>query len=217
MAAKKLTKEERAKCTTTTPMFRVSYPHLFKAHAIKPKDEPKFSITMLFPKKSDLSIIQKVIRNAKNVYFGSKENWPDDLESPVVDGDDPKFADKEGYKGHWVIKATTKADSKPGLVDRNAEPIIDQADFYPGCYAIANINAFAWEYGGKEGISFALNHVQKVKDGKPIGGRAPVESVFAPIEGDDDDTDANDDEDDFKPKKKKAKRPVEDDEDESFF
>ena len=182
-----------------TPEFRVSYPHVFKAQAIKPTDKPKFSVTMLFPKNSDLSSLKEAMKQAKIAEFGSKENWPDDLESPVVDGDNPKHADKEGYKGHWVIKASTNEDQRPGVVDENVQPIVDQAKFYPGCYARAYIYAYVWEYMGKQGVGFILDHVQKLRDGKSFGGKKPAEQVFSPVgTGDSGDFEDDTEEMDFK-------------------
>lgn len=181
-----------------TPKFRVSYPHVFKAQAVKPTDKPKYSITMLFPKDKELMgttvdgkpvSLKDVIRNAKIAEFGSKENWPEGLESPVINGDDPKYADKEGYKGHWVIKASTNEDQKPGVVDEEMVPITDQAKFYPGCYARAFVYAYVWEYMGKQGVGFILDHVQKLGDGKSFGGKKPVEQVFSPVGAGDDDGD----------------------------
>lgn len=164
-----------------TPIFRVSYPHVFKAQAPNPKDTPKFSITMLFPKTTDLSGVKNAIKQAKIAKWGSKENWPEDLESPVGDGDDAKYEGKEGYVGHWVIKATTSADHKPGVVDENVEPILEQSEFYAGCYARASIFACTWEYMKKEGVMFILDHVQKMDDGKPLGSKKSADQVFAPV------------------------------------
>lgn len=183
-------------CRMITPEFRVSHPHVFKAQAPKPTDRKKFSITMLFPKNVDLLgqtcdgkpiKLQDIIRNAKLVHYGPKENWPEDLESPVNDGDGKAGIDKktgkrkEGYAGHWVIKATTNEDQRPGIVDENAVPITDQAKFYPGCYARAYIYARRWEYMGKEGVQFILDHVQKTRDGKSFGGKKPIDQVFGPV------------------------------------
>lgn len=190
-------KENELPCRMITPEFRVSYPHMFKAQAPKAGDKPKYSITMLVPKNSDLTgstlngaaiKLPTLIVNAKNVEFGQKENWPKDLESPVIDGDLPKFADKEGYKGHWVIKATSMEDAKPGLVDANMVPITDQSKFYPGCYARAYVFARVWYYPDKnkpmkKGVQFILDHVQKTRDGQSFGGKKPVEQVFQPIGG----------------------------------
>lgn len=180
-----------------TPTFRAAFPHVFKAQAPKGTDKLKYSVTMLFPKDADLTCttlpngegavqklkLQTLIKNAKLNMYGSEENWPDDIQSPVTDGDDPKHADKQGYKGHWVIKATCSEDQKPSVVARDGTPIIDQADFYPGCYARAYVYARVWEYMGKTGVQFILDHVQKVKDGPSFGGKKPVEQVFGPMAG----------------------------------
>lgn len=201
MVAVKINKKKinRDKCRVLTPEFRVSYPHVFKAQAPKPGDKLKYSITMLFPKDSDLSGLKEAIKQAKIAAFGAKENWPDDLQSPVTDGDNPKHADKEGYKGHWVIKASSNEDQKPGVVDENVEPILEQSKFYPGCYARAYVLATNWEYMGKQGIMFILDHVQKMKDGKAFGGKKPADQVFSPINaGESEDFEEDSEEADFR-------------------
>lgn len=204
-AKKQTSKVDKDLSRIITPKFRVSYPHVFKPQAAKPGDDLKYSITMLFPKDKDLMgqtvdgkprSIKEVLKNAKVATFGSKENWPEDLISPVTDGDNPKFADKEGYKGHWIIKASSNEDQKPGLVDNENIPITEVSDFYPGCYARAYIFAYTWEYMGKQGVSFILDHVQKLADGKSFGGKKPVEQVFSPISSEEDDHDTDDGDDD---------------------
>jgi Protein of unknown function (DUF2815) len=189
-------KAEKDLCRIITPEFRVSFPHVFKPQAPKPKDTPKYSITMLFPKGVELKgtspdgeprTLKEVMRNAKVAAFGpDKDEWPE-LESPVNDGDDPKYADKEGYKGHWVIKASTSQDQKPSVVDREMNVITDPAELYPGCYARAYVFARDWEYMGKKGIQFILDHVQKTREGKSFGGKKPVEQVFKPLPANEDD------------------------------
>lgn len=206
-------------CRLITPEFRLSYPHLAKAHAPKEGDKPKFSVTMLFPKDSDLMgqyiagydeesgqpklkprSLKKVIANAKIVEFGSLDDVPDDLESPVTDGDDPKHADKEGYAGHWVIKASTSEDQRPGTVDENGKPIpIEQLvqKLYPGCWARAYVYAYVYFYPSrqkpmKKGVSFILDHVQKLRDDKSFGGKKPVDQVFGPAPGRDGDEEGED-------------------------
>lgn len=191
-------KNDKDLCRLITPVFRVSYPHVFKPQAPKKGDKLKFSVTMLFPKDSDLMgqspdgkprSLKDVIRNAKIAEFGPKEDWPEGLESPVIDGDKPKFADKEGYKGHWVIKATTSEDQRPSVVGPDMTPLTEPSEFYPGCYARAYVYAYVWEYMGKQGVGFILDHVQKMRDGKSFGGKKPVEQVFSPVAASDDDED----------------------------
>lgn len=203
MAAAKGPKVDKDLSRMITPKFRVSYPHVFKAQAPKPTDKPKFSITMLFPKDKALTgqtvdgkprTLSEVIKNAKIAEFGpNKTDWPENLESPVVDGDDPKHKDKEGYKGHWVIKATTNEDQRPSVVDEEMIPITDQAKFYPGCYARAYVYARVWEYMNKQGVQFILDHVQKLGDGPSFGGKKPVDQVFSPMGTGAPDEDSGDD------------------------
>lgn len=197
-------------CRIITPEFRVSYPHVFKPQAPKGQGKPKFSITMLFPKKGKDIIgsspdgeergIKECIRAAKTAKFGPKENWPKGLLSPVADGDDPKYEGKLGYAGCWVMKATSQEDQPPTIVGPTADDykklitLTKPSELYPGCYARAFI--FAYYYNNvNEGIGFILDHVQKLRDGKAFGGKRPAEEVFSPIEASDDDAEEVKDED----------------------
>lgn len=202
MINKKLTKEEKDLCRLITPEFRVSYPHIFVAQSPKPADKKKFSIQMLFDKTKTLQgssrdgkprTLQEVIKNAKILAFGpDKKSWPKDLRSPVLDGDDPKYADKVGYKGCWVIKATANEDSRPSAVGPDMTPITEASEFYPGCYARAYIFSRVYDYMGNQGVHFILDHVQKTRDGQSFGGKKPIEQVFSPVQdislSDEDDT-----------------------------
>lgn len=186
------------KCRIITPVFRASYPHVFKAAQVNGKGEPKYSITMLFKKSQDISAIRKAIKYAKIAKFGPDESdWPEELDNPIKDGDGKKFRDKEGYKGHWVIKAISNEASKPGVVDVDPEvPLTSASDFYPGVFARAQVFARCWEFSGKEGIHFILDHVQKVRDGKNLSGKKAASEVFTPITADEDEDDTGSGEDD---------------------
>ena len=204
--AKKKTKIDKDLCRMITPEFRVSYPHVFKAQAPKPNDTPKYSITMLFPKDQDLMglapdgttkrSLKRIIKNAKVAEWGEdKEEWPDEIESPVNDGDSKKHAEKDGYEGHWAIKATSSEDQRPTVVGPDMTELTQTADLYPGCYARAFVFARVWEYMGKTGVHFIVDHVQKLRDGKPFGGKIPVDQVFSPVESEEDGGDGEDGED----------------------
>lgn len=180
----KASKSDKEACRVLTPEFRVSYPHVFKPQGMQNKKDSakKYSITMLFPKDADLSTIKNAMKQAKIQKYGADPKaWPKGLESPVTDGDSPKNADKEGYAGHWAIKASSSEDQKPGVVDQNVEPIIDQASFYPGCFARASLLAYIWDNEFGQGVGFILDHVQKMRDGKSFGGKPQADQVFTPV------------------------------------
>lgn len=162
-----------------TPKFRVSYPHVFKAQSMEDGGKKKFSVTMLFDKDEDLTLIKEAIKNAKIAEFGpNKADWPKNLESPVNDGDDEKYEDKEGYAGHYIIKASTNEDQRPGVFDEDLSPITDASNFYPGCYARAQVYAYVWTFGKKQGVGFILDNVQKLEDGESFSSRMSAEEAF---------------------------------------
>jgi hypothetical protein len=56
-------------------------------------------------------------------------------------------------------------------VDERVQDIIDQDEFYSGCYARATVEAYAWEHPtGGTGVSFALHNIQRLKHGDRLGG-----------------------------------------------
>lgn len=175
-----------------TPVARASYAHIFKPTTFKKKTS--YSITLLFPKKgTDMAPLIKAKNTALREKFGSdKAKWPDNLDNPIRDGDKPKFADKEGYKGHWAVKASATEEYKPGVYDKDGEEIIDGRGLVSGDYVRAQIYAIAWGEGGEDnnGASFLLDGVQLVKKGKPLSARGELK--FDPVAGGDDDEDSDD-------------------------
>lgn len=181
-----------------TPTCRLSHPHLFKPTAIeKGSDDLRYSCELLFDKKTtDVSALQKPIKAAIMDKWGNaKADWPEPLIIPIKDGDKPRLNKrtkkrevKEEHKGMWVVRASMKAEfGKPQLVGRNpAEPIEDASELYPGCFVRVALKAFAYEFADKNGVSFNLDAVQFVKDGKPLSGRKDAKDIFGVVETEDD-------------------------------
>lgn len=182
MAKKKM---DISKKKVLTPKFRVSYPHLFEAHAFKDQ-EAKYSLTMLFDRATDLKELKRAVHNAIAEKYGpDKSDWPE-LRLPFRNGDKKK--DQEGYEGKIFVRATSK--KKPGVIDQKKNRIEDEEGLYAGCYARATLIAFCYENSGNEGVSFALQNVQKVGDGKAFSGRKAAEDEFDEVE-DESDSESN--------------------------
>lgn len=168
-----------------TPKFRVSFPFVFRPQ--KPfagsTSEPKFSVVMLFEAGADLTLLKNAAAEAVMAKWGADNTkWPTNLRTPFRDQGEKKY---EGYvAGSIFVTATSK--QKPGLVDLNVQPIIDESQFYAGCWAIAAIRAFVYDTAGNNGVSFGLQHIQKQADGDPLGGRTKPEEHFEPVKGADD-------------------------------
>ena len=166
-----------------TPKFRVSFPNVFRpGKVMQVGAEPKYNVTMLFESGADLSALRKAAQEAVEEEWGpDKTKWPKNMRNPFRDQGEKEF---EGYvKGAKFINATSK--QRPGLVDSKVQDIIDEKDFYPGCYARATVRAFAYDQAGNRGVAFGLQNIQKLADGEPLGGRTKPQEDFEPMLEDD--------------------------------
>lgn len=170
-----------------TGKVRLSYLHVFKPSAAPGSTEEKYSASIIIPKK-DKETIAKINAAIKAAQDAGKDklSGKGKLKLPLRDGDEEKD-DDEDYAGSYFLNATSK--TKPGLVDKSLDPIMDQDDLYSGCYGRVSINFYAFNTNGNRGIACGLNNIQKLADGEPLGGgRSKPEDDFDAVEaGEDDD------------------------------
>lgn len=221
-------KNDVAQKKLVTPKFRVSFPHVFEPKGFEGQ-KPVYSVTMLFPGDIDLKAADKngvsfmsAARFAAEEKFGPIADWAPRFKGkfkwPWRDGED--FPELDGYKDSIFIRATSK--TQPFIYDQRRDPVQHPEDFYAGCYARAQIIAFAYETAGNHGVSFALQMLQKVSEGEPFTGRDKPEDVFDVIEEEENDgvfeerpkkkTSAYDDEDAYEAPRKKRPTAYDDDE-----
>lgn len=167
-----------------TGKVRLSYVHVFEPYSQDNDSDAKYSCVLLIPKrdKQTLAKIDEAIAAAaeagKNTKFGG--TIPRQLVTILHDGDEEADLERNPeYEGHMYMSVASK--TKPGIVDQDVNPILDSTEVYSGCYARVSINAFAYNYKGKKGISFGLNHIQKLADGDFLGGRSRAEDDFEPF------------------------------------
>lgn len=172
-----------------TGKVRLSYAHLFTPQ-IDDDGQAKYTVVLLIPKSDKVTLkkINSAIEAAKEKGKATKFNGkiPPNVALTLKDGDEDADLERNPeYEGHMYMSVTSK--TKPGLVDRDLNPILEQTEIYSGCYARVSINAFPYNYKGKKGISFGLNHVQKLADGEPLGGMSRAEDDFDALDDEDDD------------------------------
>jgi hypothetical protein len=173
-----------------TPKFRVSFPNVFKARLNDQNGQMEFGVMAIFPAGADLTALKKAAQEAIVEKWGSdQKKWPKNLRSPFRKCEEKEY---ENDAGKMVlppgmepggIYLNLKSRQKPGLVDANVQDIIDEKEFYAGCYARATVYAHAYEVKGNTGVSFWLQNVQKVGEGDPLGSRTKAQDDFAPISG----------------------------------
>ena len=167
-----------------TPKFRVSYPNVFKPKLNELSGKEEFSLVALFEAGEDLSKLQAAVKAAIVKKWGSDSSkHPKNLRTPFRDQSD---REKDGKlpAGHTAgaIFINLKSQDRPGVVDASVQPILDEKEFYAGCYARASVNAYAYDMKGNKGVAFGLGNVQKMGDGDPLGGRTTAEMDFGPVE-----------------------------------
>lgn len=174
-------KEETTSTKVITGLVRLSYLHVWEPSAIDEGQEKKYSASLIIP-KSDTATLKKIndaidaAKEAGKAKFGGKV--PAKLKLPLRDGDLERPED-EAYANSYFLNANAK--TKPGIVDKNAAPVMDQDQVYSGCYGRASITFYAFDTKGNKGIACGLNHIMKMKDGDPLGGRSTAESDFADV------------------------------------
>lgn len=198
MAKQRLKSEDVKK---QTPEFRVGWPNVFEAVKVNPTDKTaKYGVMAIFQvaesekskaagtKVVTLDDLKELCRNVAIEKFGAdRTKWPE-LKFPFRDGaKETSYKDKDGF-GPGTIFVSLQSVSKPGIVesfagpDGRPAPLAAQSDFYPGCYARAEVNAYYWEFMGKKGVSLGLQNLQKLRDGERFGGRGNAADAFAPID-----------------------------------
>lgn len=165
-------------CKVITGQVRLSYAHLLEPVAIEEGADKKYSVALIIPKSDTKTInaIKKAVEAAKEL---GKTKWggkiPARLKLPLRDGDEERPED-ETYANAYFINASAK--TKPGIVDKDLNPIMSADEVYSGMYARASVNFYPFDVSGNKGIACGLNNIQKLKDGDPLSGRSRAEDDF---------------------------------------
>ena len=182
---------EKKKTGVITPQFRLSYPHLFTPQTNKLSGKEEYTCTALFAKGADLAVLKEAAKQATIDKWGpDPKKWPKNLRTPFRDQGDMEKELDDGTKvmptgcEKGAVYLRMKAYKQPGIVDQKRQPILAEDDLYPGCWARASVNAYAYEQAGNCGISFWLNNLQKCKDDAPFSGRPKAEDEFSAIADD---------------------------------
>ncbi len=173
-----------------TGKVRLSYAHLFEPFTNIEGAEARYSCVLLISKSDKATIAsirkaqQAALEAGKARLFEGKipNNWKDTLR----DGDTEADLDRNPeYAGTMFMAVNSR--TRPGVVNEAVQPILDSTEVYSGCYVRASINCFPFSVSGNKGVSFGLNHIQKLSDGDFLGGRSKAEDDFDAASDDDDD------------------------------
>lgn len=176
--------ENKTNTKVITGKVRFSYCNVWEPKSIE-GSTPKYSVSLIIPKSDTktLADIKAAIEQAKKdsiSKFGGKV--PANLKLPLRDGDVDR-PDDEAYANSYFVNANST--TKPGIVDKNVKPILDQSEVYSGCYGRASIVFYGFNQNGNRGIACGLQNLQKLFDGEALGGRNRADEDFTAFEDED--------------------------------
>lgn len=163
-----------------TGKVRFSYANVFEPTAMQDGQTPKYNVSIIISKSDTKTVeaIKKAIEAAKEAgkskIADKNGKIPVNLKTPLRDGDEER-PDDPVYENSYFINANS--ERKPGIVDRDLNPIMSRDDFYSGCYGRASINFYAFNVNSK-GIACGLNNLQKLEDGERLAGGSSAEEDF---------------------------------------
>jgi hypothetical protein len=168
-----------------TPEGILSFPALFtpRAGPNESKEDAKYSASLVFAPGTDLSGLKKAVMAALVKEFESAEKAAKIVREGSVRLPFRTDVEEKGYEeGSTFVNARSK--QRPGVVsnykgtDGKPIPITDEEQIYPGAIVRASLTAFYYNVNGNKGVSFALNNVQKLRDGERLDGRRKAEDEF---------------------------------------
>lgn len=171
-----------------TGLVRFSYANVWTPTSMEEGQEKKYNTAILIPKSDEKTL--KAIQNAIDVeteLFKAKNSGklPKNFKTPLKDGDTDYDGTSDAYEGMMYLRASSKR--QPAIVDETREAILDQGEFYSGCWGRASLNLYNFDVTANKGVAVGLNSVQKLKDDDNLGGAAsnPKEDFAEDLEDDD--------------------------------
>jgi Protein of unknown function (DUF2815) len=144
-----------------------------KVSKLKPSDPPGYYARVLATtetvKHPAWQGLEQAIQELGEQHFGTRE-FATLVQSGQFRSPIRRDVAAKGWSTDVVAFINTKSggEYKPTVVGKDALPIMDQAEIYPGCIVRVSLRPFA--YGGRgsqfgAGISLGLQNIQKLKDG----------------------------------------------------
>jgi hypothetical protein len=178
-----------SKTKVSTPeLVRFSYVNLETAKCAPGSDIPKFGMSVIIPKanKKTIRAIEDAVEAAivlGKEKHGSKFGTAAKFKLPMRDGDEER--EDTAYAKSFFLNAN--ANNRPGMVDKKVQPILDPKEIKSGDWGNVSLNFYPFNVGTSTGVAVGLNHVQKVKDGEPLGSVTNAADEFDEVEFEDDD------------------------------
>jgi len=150
-----------------------------------PENKQKYYVGIAFDKTQDAitkfttiwALMQQAAATHPAAAMFAKANWAG-FKFKFEDGDDPKNADKPGWKNHYILKFSN--GYAPQILDENQNDVSQQPDaLYRGCYVriVGSVKQNGAQ-GAQAGIYMNFNCIQRVAHGERIQTGPDVRSLL---------------------------------------
>lgn len=161
---------------------RVQWPHLTEPQKMNDADEKgTYSLALIIPNGADVALLDKLAKAAAVAKF--KMPKAKTVKLPLRQQSEK--ADYEGFddEGLWLTTSTQFNNFGPFGVNGKGDKI-DPKEIYAGCWVIAKLFPYAYDFNGNSGVKFGLRGLQKIADDERLktGGSDPGDG-FEPIAG----------------------------------
>jgi hypothetical protein len=163
----------------------ISYPKLFVAEQFQGEGPFFFSAAFLIDPRKQADVIEGLtaaceaaadLKWPRSEWQDKRRQGPRTFWWPIRDG--AEKVGKNGYAGRVFIQA--KSETRPGVVDQDVQPIMDNTLIFPGCIVNAQVQFSGYSRPGW-GVGCYLQNVQLVANGERLGGKPDPSSVFEPV------------------------------------
>lgn len=171
-----------------TPVFRVSYPHIWTPQRNETDTKDVYSVTMVFEPDADLTEMKALAMAIRTQKFGKEGKFKKAFKDVAINDTD----ENEEYRGKTVVSARSH-DRPVSVVKVNKSvpkgspgwltPVTDRNEFYAGCYARASVTCYDYNHPqGGRGVSFGLQSLIFVRHGEPLVSISRPEDDFAEVD-----------------------------------
>lgn len=194
---------QKANTRVITSVATLSYPHLDKPQPGQDGGKPKYSAAVVFlPEqaataegKATIAALQAALIEAATAKFGPTWTLPNGVTISIADAIREKVlssplrddAVAKGYPAGSIF-FNARSEQQPGTVYAYKETGSDKparipqekitTELYAGAQVRVSVTAFGYNHGVKKGVSFAINNVQKIGEGKRLDNRKAAEDEF---------------------------------------
>lgn len=164
---------------------RLSFPHLFKPHAMEEGQEPKFSATFLLDNEKHAALIERIEKTIERIAL---DHWKKKMSFKKCIRDGNEKADLDGY-GDGITFISAARKTRPAVVNRDVTPLTEEDGvIYSGCYVNATVRLWVQDNKWGKRVNAELRAVQFVKDGESFGaGKVNAEEEFEAVSSNPDD------------------------------